>query len=355
MPRRRKSEDDDTTNARIGDALLRLRKERGWTLQYVARSLELSVPHVSALESGQYTFSAALVEKLVKLFQRPLSVFLVEDFVPDTLAAEWQVMFGTLPDRDRWVLLDLARKITSWRGPRVVDVQDPASAARHPGRLVALEGIDGEHLQRLGAQLVASSREGSATLCSHDYRTNLWRYIIEHSAKLDRKKTPYRALERTMLFACERLLRNESCVEPALRSGQTVVAPFFSMAPYVYQEMEGSNDRRIADLVEALLPKPDVVVLLRSDPVVAAKKAVRQVPKSGQFYSDYGRDQLRRAASLYEKSVEELRGRGVAVHVLDASQPLSSSMVHAIIERGAAAGAKNKVYETVRGSGRKAR
>src|SRR5690348_3068919 len=68
MPRRKKTGDDDDTNRRVGDVVSRLRKERGWTLQYVAIEIGLSVSHVSALESGQYTFSAAIIEKLTKLF-----------------------------------------------------------------------------------------------------------------------------------------------------------------------------------------------------------------------------------------------------------------------------------------------
>lgn len=332
MVRRRKSDDDESTNERIGDVLARLRKERGWTLQHVAISLGLSVAHVSALESGQYTFSASLVEKLVKLFQRPLSAFLAEAVVPDTLAAEQRRTLDALSERDRWILLELSRRMAAWGGaPRRAPTETATPGRR--GFLVALEGIDGDHLYKLGCWLKSFGRRGSVVHCPHDYKSTLWHYIMECSVRLGHARSDQRALERTLLFACERLLRNESVAEPALRKGKTVLAPFFAVAPFIYQEAEGFSDRRVVDMVEALLPKPDVVLMLRSDPVVAARKAVAYEPGPGQFYSPYSRDELIRAAHLHERATEELQARGVAVHVFDAPDPLPLSVLDSACQK----------------------
>lgn len=331
MVRRRKSADDERTNQRIGDTLLRLRKERGWTLQYVASSLGLSVPHVSALETGQYTFSAALVEKLARLFRRPLSTFLQADAHPDTLSAEWRHVYDLLPERDRLVLLDVARKLSNWSAARERVYEEPQP--NRGGYLISIEGIDGEHLDRLGRGLLAKGGDHLMTYCPYDHGVNLWRYMITHFAKLDREDVAHRALERTMLYACERLLRYEDLVQPALEVAKVVIAPFFTMAPSVYQEVEGVGDRRLVDIAEALLPKPDTIVVLRSEPAAAARKAVPHEPGPGQFYSPYSRDQLARARRLYEKAIEEFSARGYQVHVFEAGSSLPDTVIEAVYER----------------------
>ncbi len=325
---RRTTKDAETTNLRIGSALQRLRKERHWTLQYVAVSLGLSVPHVSALEAGQYNFSAVIVENLAALFQRPLSAFLREVSPADTLSLEWQRAFETVPERERIALLDLAKRL-SWLG-----APEPLGAAERPragGRLVSLEGVDGDHIHTLGVALAKHAARGASSYCPHDYRSKLWQYIMPHFSRLDREGVEHRALERSLLFACERFQRYEANILPALRGGKIAFAPFFSMASSVYQEVEGVADRRIVDIVETLLPKSDAIVVLRSDPVAAARKAVRREPKPGEFYSPYGRDSLTRAKQLYEKAMEEHRARGHAVHVFDVGDRIDRALIEAVL------------------------
>ena len=332
MSRRKKSAAEKVTSARIGSMLEQLRKERGWTIKHVSQALGFSVSYVHGLEGGAHTFSASLIEQLGQLFQRPLSTFLSEEYSSGDRSAEWQLAFGVLPDRDRLVLLDLAKRMTSW-DLTLSRKHRPRHEGGSSGRLVALEGIDGEHLHSLGSRLAAKARATRAVYCPHDYRSHLWRHVIEHSAKLDSASGEHRALERTLMFACERLLRNASQVQPALTDGKTALAPFVAMAPGVYQEVDGTSDRRITDIVETLLPRPDAVVVLRSDPVVAARKVVGREPRMGQFYSPYDRDQLARAVRLYEKAIDDFRARGVTVHVFDAPEPLPASLVDAVHQR----------------------
>lgn len=330
MPRRRKTDDDEETNRRVGDVLAKLRRERGWKLDYVATSLGLSVSHVSALEGGQYTFSVAVIERLAKLFQRPPSIFLRVEFPSDTLSDEWHQLFGNLSTRDRVVLLDLAKKLSSWSLAFEERRQETAPDRR--GYLVSLEGIDGDHLHTLGAGLEAKGK-GAVVYCPHDYRGALWRHMIERFAGFKREKADQRAFERTLLFGCERLLRYEARVAASLQKGKTVVAPFFAMASTVYQETEGVGDRRISDIIEALLPRSDAIVMLRSDPARAAAKAVPQAPGPGQFYSTYDRDQFATAKRFYEKAAEELGARGVPVQVYDAADTLSSPFINVVYDR----------------------
>ena len=56
-------------------------------------------------------------------------------------------------------------------------------------------------------------------------------------------------------------------------------------APSVFQQAQGAGDRRIIDIFETFLPRPDLMATLRSNLPLAAKKAVKKAPKAGQFDS----------------------------------------------------------------------
>ena len=109
--RKRVTEEAASTNARIGGVLAQLREERKWTLKVAAKALGMSASHVSALETGQYNFTAVLIEKLSRVFQRPLSSFLREGVVVDPLTLEWVSIFEELPNRERAALLEQARRL----------------------------------------------------------------------------------------------------------------------------------------------------------------------------------------------------------------------------------------------------
>jgi thymidylate kinase len=161
------------------------------------------------------------------------------------------------------------------------------------------------------------------------------------------EESPHRAFERTLLYACERLQRQETRIRPALREGGLIVTHYFSLAPVVFQQMEGLMDTTVARAIANVLLEPDVVVFFKCDPRMAAGRAVSCRPGKGQFFSPYsGVDRFRKAQELYEAQMEEVRASGVTVHVLDgrkASTRLSEAVFRAVsplLPSASAAGAR---------------
>src|SRR5262249_50697909 len=160
-------------------------------------------------------------------------------------------LFEVLTRRDRAVLLDLASKLESWSQTFKLAVERKPA---HEGRLIALEGIDGVLLHDLGERLAKHlRRRGDVTYCGDNHEGRLWRYMMQRLEQIDAAdpglsvdKT--QVLERTLLFACERLYRQETAVRPLLHQGHAVIAPFYTMAPAVYQELEGVGDTRFIDI-----------------------------------------------------------------------------------------------------------
>ena len=270
---------------------------------------------MNALESGAYSFHAPLLKKLSQVFQEPIAYFVASDPRPVQAAAEWNALFERVPGRDRLMLLDLARKIVDWTGASQTHEQEGT-----PAKLVALEGIDGALVRDLGVRL---ARVTGGVHCDHDYASDLWRHMIErlkaHTAanEPEEKNATKHAMERTLLFTCERLERQESQVRPALDAGRHALVPFSAMASGVYQEAEGLADRRLIDIVSSLLLKPDAIVIVRSDPKRAVAKIVAAVPKEGQFFSVNTEVEIESARRLYERAAEEFRALGVRVHEVD--------------------------------------
>ena len=317
MARPKKTSQARELDAFIGGKVALLRRERGWVLRDLADALGISATHLKAMESGRYGFSADVLFRTASIFGRPVGALLPEQASPpgtDVLTSRWEALFQALSQRDRVVLLELGRKLAGWS--ETFNVQLTRRPAPESGRLVSLEGVDGVLLAELARQVEERLVEQGkrATRCWYDFRSVLWTHIFERST--DRSAAPHRAFERTLLFASERLHRQEKRIRDQLTHGATVLTPFFTLAPRVYQETEGLTDRTLVDAIEALLLKPDLVVVLLSSPLRAAGRAVQRLPAGGEFYSPYSRpDELSRAESLYEGVAGEFKGRGFEVFV----------------------------------------
>jgi thymidylate kinase/DNA-binding XRE family transcriptional regulator len=313
MGRAKKTDTDDAVNTAIGARLAGLRRDRKLQLDHVADRLGISVAHLNALEAGRYSFSAAMVLKLAAVFGVAPGALLGPDPPDDLPTQEWKRLFDALARRDRVVLLDLARRLASWSD--TFALQTARRTPREQGRLISLEGIDGALLYELGQRLAERMRPHADVVhCWYDYESDLWRYMMSRFDQLE--GSPHQIFERTLLYACERLHRQEAGIRPMLSQNKVVVAPFFTMAPGVYQEMEGVGDRRVIDIVEALLLQPDRIIVVQSDPEVAARRAVRNPPGRGEFYSPYGAVEFQRAQALYGKAIEEFTARGYDVDVV---------------------------------------
>lgn len=324
MARRKKSQVDDAFNRAVGERVRQTREDRGWTLADLGTRLGMSIAHLKSLESGTYSFSAPLLSALAHTFHEPVSHFVGADPRPTSAKDEWLTLFDTVSDRYRSILLDMARRLsdTPARG-------NDADA----GKLISLEGIDGALLRQLGQQL---STAIGAVHCDHDYESDLWRHMIQHlGAKRDGTPDRGLAFQRTLLFACERVHRQESAVRPALEAGQSAVVPFWTMASSVYQEAEGVGDHRLIDVLETLLVKPDVVLVIESRPVEAARKAVRRMPvHADEFYSAFHRpEDFVRAQHLYRDRVtSELSARGYVVRHVDGRDLTDTALLLKVLD-----------------------
>lgn len=308
MARTRRTEQDAAIDAEIGRRVAELRARQQWTLRELGQKVGLSPNHLNALETGKHPFSAALVSRLAMIFNEPVGRLVGEEIPRGSLSEEWRTLFEILPDRDQAVLVDLARKLTNWA--RSFSVGTARKHRGHSGLIVSFEGIDGLLLERLAKRVkaVLGSRM-PAEIVSYDHHSELWQHL--RGCFEDPVQSP---IQRTLLFACERLLRQETAIRPALHHDQVVLSPFFSMAPSVYQEVDGVGDRRLIDIIDTLVLQPDLIVLVYSSAMHAARAATRGVPEGNQFYSPYSREvDFERASGLYRKATEEFTSHGHTV------------------------------------------
>ncbi|MCA9681275.1 MAG: hypothetical protein KC431_20365 [Myxococcales bacterium] len=293
-------------------------------LRDLASMVRLSPAHLSALEAGKHPFSAALVSRLSAIFNVPIGSLIGEEIPRGTLVEDWKALFDILPERDQIVLVDLARKLTNWA--KTFNVGLSRKDRGQPGLIVALEGIDGLLIQRLAQAIVVELGDRTPSIvASYDHQSELWSQLRRRFE--DPTQSP---IERTLLFACERLLRQESTIRPALQEDRVVLSPFFAMASSVYQEVDGVGDRRLIDIIDTQVLQPDLVVLVYSSPQQAARAATKGVPGDLQFFSPYGREyEFERALSLYRnKAKQEFASRGhhvIELELGEGTQKLEAS------------------------------
>lgn len=307
MGRARKTEIENNVNTDIGARVVVCREERGISQTRLAEELDVSVAHLNALEAGRYTWSAATIQHLTRIFGVSASALLGADPPEDDLVREWRGLYQLLSERDRLMLVDLANKLANWS--QNFTMRTRRKRQRATGCLVSLEGIHGSLIREIGEKLAA---ELHAHHIYYDEENAIYKYLMKRCEEFDRRITQ-QIHERTMLFAVERVQRQESKVRPLLENNEIVLTPYHFLAPGVYQEMEGLNDRRIIDILEGLLAPPDLVILLHFNPQMAVRRAVQREPKKGEFYFPYGKSELERAAELYKKAAKEFKGWGYEV------------------------------------------
>jgi putative transcriptional regulator len=333
MGRARKTELENVVNAEIGARVVACREERGWTQSHLANELDVSAAHMNALEAGRYTWSAATIQRLTRVFGVSASTLLGADPPENDLMREWRSLYQLLSERDRLMLADLANKLANWS--QTFTMRTRRKRQRATGCLVSLEGIHGALIHDVGESL---ARALHAVHAPYEEKNPIYTFLMDRCANFDRRITQ-QIHERTMLFAVERVQRQESVIRPALERNEIVLTPYHFLAPAVYQEMEGLNDRRIIDILEGLLAPPDIIVLLHFKPEIAIRKAVQQRPKKGEFYFPYGQKEIEKARDLYkEKASKEAKAWGYEVIEEDVdtdvvTPELIEKLAHAIRRR----------------------
>lgn len=327
MGRARKTERDEEINRFVGDKAKHFRTERSLTLVTLAEQLGISPSHLKGLESGRYSFSASGLVALATALDRPVSAFLPVPPRREPPPSEWWELFGAIGERDRRLLLELARKLAGWNKPEPATLIDAGRSAG--SRLIAIEGINGLLLRNLGQQLVTAMTERGepASLIWYDFDDPLMRCLLSVVRDLNTAEKhqpelqPVHAYWKTMLFACERLQRQQTLIRAELDAGRSVVTPFFSMAPAAYQQVDGVADSHVPAMVESLMLTADLIALVASDPKQAAAHATLQVPGPKQFYSPYVRiGQFKRALLAYKEVAERFTHRGYQLLVQDARE-----------------------------------
>ncbi len=300
MPRTKKTPEDEQTNIYIGKKVAQFREDRGLTLVDLAARLNISPAHLKSLESGRYNFNATLLAHLARELHRPVEAFFRERYYDEEGEIKksremWIDMFDALPLRERAALFDVGMRLLQWSDDKVIEFWRRLTSGQ--GFLISLEGIDGVLMANVGDRLEKRLRRArpspyydDAIHCWYNHGNAIWTFLFERFAELKQNtagKDYSRAFERTLLFACERLQRQENQIKPALEHKNVVITPFFYLAPRVYQRVEGVKDPTIVQAVANFLIVPDLIIVLESDPEVAAERATLRRPGSDQFFSPY--------------------------------------------------------------------
>ncbi len=295
MPRTKKTPEDQQTNLYIGRKVAQFREDARFSLVELAQRLNISPAHLKSLEGGRYNFNATLLAHLARELNRPVEAFFRDrHYQPDESERNmWIDMYDSLPSRERNALFDVGKRLLDWSDDKVIEFWRRLTSGR--GFLVSLEGIDGVLMAQVTDRLLKRlNRDRScpyrAVHCWYQHGNTIWTFMFERFVELKQGgpgRDYSRAFERTLLFACERLQRQENQIKPALERGDLVITPFFYLAPRVYQRLEGVKDPTIVQAVANFLIVPDLIIVIESDPVLAAERATLRRPGENQFFSPY--------------------------------------------------------------------
>lgn len=181
------------------------------------------------------------------------------------------------------------------------------------GCLIVICGIDGSgkstQEQILAEAIRASGRDVMCTRQPSDWYRNL----PEVRAYLDSGASPLSPGTIALLAAADRMMHLETVVEPALVSGTHVICNRYVYSSYGYFHARGVDREFVADINSAV-PKPDLGIFLRTDPLIA----VRRVMERGE------RRKFEEKSAAYLKKVQDemLRTWPEGLLVVDGAQPV---------------------------------
>jgi dTMP kinase len=190
---------------------------------------------------------------------------------------------------------------------------------------ISLEGIDGSG-KTTQAQLLAESI-GDALVLREPGGTALGERLRELLKDPELELDPMAEL---MLFCAARAELTEQVIRPALQRGQLVICDRFSDSSVAYQGFaRGIGTRVVEQLCEAATGGlwPDITILLRVDPEVAAQRMAGEGRPTDRFEGE-GETLQRLVARGYEEVLARHRGR---VQPVDATP--DSRDVHAAVRR----------------------
>ena len=164
-----------------------------------------------------------------------------------------------------------------------------------PGRLIALEGLDGAGKTTQARRLAAAlRRRGFKVLLTREpssgpYGRKLRRYLKSR----ERSLSPTEELE---LFLADRRWHVAQVIKPALAAGAVVITDRYYYSTAAYQGALGLDPREILAVNEAFAPKPDLVFLMTLPPAAAlARRQKKGTPTQVTEAAGY----LKKVAAIY--------------------------------------------------------
>ncbi|MCA9673464.1 MAG: dTMP kinase [Kofleriaceae bacterium] len=197
------------------------------------------------------------------------------------------------------------------------------SNSRDPrGVLIVLEGLDGAgtttQAHALHDRLTVRGRAAHVTREPSDGPVGrLIREMLVGGHAIPGQKIDQATFG--LLFAADRLDHLQREVEPELARGAVVISDRWYHSSLAYQGT-GAERAWIRDLNQRAR-RPDLTLLLRVHPEIAAKRRVA-AGRAQELFEDLAMQ--RRVAAGYEEVVAELTAAGERIEVLDGEQPLDA-------------------------------
>ncbi len=190
---------------------------------------------------------------------------------------------------------------------------------RRPGRLIALEGLDGSGKTTQAARLADRLRRAGhrVTLTAEPTHGPIGRLIRDWIAvtPAETLPAPPDPSALALLFAADRRHHLATLVEPALKRGEWVVSDRYLLSSLAYQSLAPGLDLAWLAAINRFARPADLTIFLRL-PVDECLTRLTARPERADIYETV--DQLRRIDRNYRRGLRHLVATGQRAVSIDA-------------------------------------
>ena len=193
------------------------------------------------------------------------------------------------------------------------------------GLLIVIEGIDGGgKTTQIELLKTAFVKAGCDVVCSKEPTDGHWGRQLRQSADSGRLSLQ----DELEFFRKDRSEHVHELINPAIESGKVVILDRYYYSTMAYQGARGANVEAIREMMEAIAPKPDIVMLMDVDPVVSVSRISagrNEIPNEFEQL-----DYLKTVRQIFN----EVAAADPIVEKVDANQPVETvhhSLVSALI------------------------